>query len=94
EIGALTAGSSAGQPLAAHQPHLLPLADRVLDPTDVDHLAGHDVVVLALPHGASGAVTEALAEHGDPALVVDCGADHRLDDAADWEAFYGTPHTG
>jgi hypothetical protein len=24
-------------------------------------------------------------------VVVDCGADHRLVDAADWERFYGTP---
>ena len=30
EIGALTAGSSAGTLLGAHQPHLPPLADRVL----------------------------------------------------------------
>ena len=39
--------------LAAHQPHLLPLADRVLEETSADTLAGHDVVFLALPHGRS-----------------------------------------
>ncbi|MFB6595353.1 hypothetical protein ACFCXX_28405, partial [Streptomyces diastaticus] len=33
EIGALTAGSNAGQRLGALQPHLLPLADRVLAAT-------------------------------------------------------------
>ena len=54
EIGALTARGSAGSGWALHQPHLLPLADRVLTETTVaDTLAGHDVVFLALPHGQS-----------------------------------------
>src|SRR5205085_6360034 len=53
EVGALTAGGSAGTPLGAHQPHLLPLADRILQETTADTLAGHDVVFLALPHGRS-----------------------------------------
>ena len=52
EIGALTGASNAGQPLGGLQPHLVPLADRVLEPTDLETLAGHDVVFLALPHGA------------------------------------------
>ncbi|MFD6237623.1 N-acetyl-gamma-glutamyl-phosphate reductase, partial [Streptomyces diastaticus] len=55
EIGALTAGSNAGQRLGALQPHLLPLADRVLAATTAEVLAGHDVVFLALPHGQSAA---------------------------------------
>ncbi|WP_432586090.1 N-acetyl-gamma-glutamyl-phosphate reductase [Streptomyces sp. HD1123-B1] len=91
EIGALTGNSNAGQPLAALQPQLLPLADRVLQPTTADALAGHDVVFLALPHGQSAAVAEQL---GDQVLVIDCGADFRLADAADWERFYGSPHAG
>ncbi|WP_432092554.1 N-acetyl-gamma-glutamyl-phosphate reductase [Streptomyces sp. bgisy100] len=91
EIGALTANSNAGQRLGAVQPHLLPLADRVLEPTTGDTLAGHDVVFLALPHGQSAAVAEQL---GDEALIIDVGADFRLADAADWEKFYGSPHAG
>ncbi len=74
EIGALTGASNAGTRLGELQPHLLPLADRVLQPTTTDVLAGHDVVFLALPHGASAAVA---AELGDDVLVVDLGADHR-----------------
>jgi N-acetyl-gamma-glutamyl-phosphate reductase len=35
EIGALTGASNAGQPLGALQPHLVPLADRVLAETSV-----------------------------------------------------------
>jgi N-acetyl-gamma-glutamyl-phosphate reductase len=91
EIGALTGNSNAGQKLGALQPHLLPLADRVLQETTADVLAGHDVVFLALPHGQSAAVAEQL---GPDVLVVDMGADFRLKDAADWERFYGSAHAG
>jgi N-acetyl-gamma-glutamyl-phosphate reductase len=91
EIGALTGNSNAGQRLGALQPHLLPLADRTLQETAPTVLAGHDVVFLALPHGQSAAVAEQL---GPDVLVVDMGADFRLESAADWERFYGTPHAG
>ncbi|MFF5102745.1 N-acetyl-gamma-glutamyl-phosphate reductase [Streptomyces sp. NPDC000134] len=90
-IGALTGNSNAGQRLGALQPHLLPLADRVLEPTTAEVLAGHDVVFLALPHGQSAAVAEQL---GPDVLVIDMGADFRLKDPGDWEAFYGSPHAG
>jgi N-acetyl-gamma-glutamyl-phosphate reductase len=91
EIGALTAGASAGSTVGEHQPHLVPLAERLLGPTDAVTLAGHDVVFLALPHGASSAVAAQL----DPStLVIDCGADFRLEDATAWEDFYSSPHAG
>jgi N-acetyl-gamma-glutamyl-phosphate reductase len=91
EIGALTAGGNAGTPLARHQPHLLPLADRVLVDTAAAELAGHDVVFLALPHGKSA---ELAAQLGDDVLIVDCGADYRLSDPADWQRWYGGEHAG
>jgi N-acetyl-gamma-glutamyl-phosphate reductase len=91
EIGALTAGANAGELLGTLQPHLLPLADRVLLDTTLDNLAGHDVVFLGLPHGQSGAIAEQL---GDDTIVIDCGADFRLDDAAEWVKFYGSDHAG
>ncbi|TDB84529.1 N-acetyl-gamma-glutamyl-phosphate reductase [Actinomadura sp. KC216] len=91
EIGALTAGANAGTELGAHQPHLRSLAGRVLAETTPETLSGHDVVFLALPHGQSGPLA---AQLGEDVLVIDCGADHRLTDAADWERFYGTSHAG
>jgi N-acetyl-gamma-glutamyl-phosphate reductase len=91
EIGAVTAGSSAGQRLGDLQPHLLPLADRVLGGTDAQTLAGHDAVVLALPHGQSAALA---AELGPEVVVVDCGADFRLTDPDAWTQFYGGTHAG
>lgn len=89
-IGPLTASANAGTPLGQHHPHLRPLAARELLPTTTDVLAEADVVVLALPHGASGAVAAAL----DGPLVIDCGADFRLTDPAAWETFYGSAHAG
>jgi len=91
EIGALTAASSAGSLLGQHQPHLLPLADRVVQETTADVLAGHDVVFLALPHGASGQIAAQLPAD---VLVIDCGADHRLESSQDWAAYYGGEHAG
>lgn len=91
EIGALTGNSNAGQKLGALQPHLLPLAGRVLQETTPEVLDGHDVVFLALPHGQSAAVAERL---GPDVLVIDMGADFRLTDAAAWEKFYGSAHAG
>jgi N-acetyl-gamma-glutamyl-phosphate reductase len=91
EIGALTGASNAGQTLGSLQPHLLPLADRVLEETSVETLSGHDVVFLALPHGQSGAIAAALPEG---TVVIDCGADFRLADAEEWTRFYGSDHAG
>ena len=78
-IGALTAAGNAGTTVGDHHPHLLPIAQQVLQPTEVDVLAGHDVVFLGLPHGHSAALAQQL---GPDTLIVDCGADFRLTDAA------------
>jgi N-acetyl-gamma-glutamyl-phosphate reductase len=94
EIGALTGASNAGELLGTLQPHLVPLAERVLEPTELGVLSGHDVVFLALPHGQSGEIAAALAEVSADTVVIDCGADFRLADAGEWERFYGGAHAG
>ena len=91
EIGAVTAGANAGETLGSLQPHLVPLADRVLADTNAEVLAGHDVVFLALPHGQSAQYAELL---GPDVVIIDCGADFRLTDPGVWEKFYGSPHAG
>jgi N-acetyl-gamma-glutamyl-phosphate reductase len=85
------ANSSAGRRLGELQPHLLPYADMVVQSSEAENLAGYDVVVLALPHGESAAIA---AELPDDTLVIDCGADHRLDDPAAWARWYGGEHPG
>ncbi len=91
EIGALTAKSSAGTKLGQHHQHLTTLLDRDVLDTTPENLSGHDVVFLALPHGTSAEVAASL---GDDVLVIDAGADFRLESADDWAAFYGTEHAG
>lgn len=91
EVRTVTAHSNAGQRLVDVQPHLRSLAHLTLVDTTPETLAGHDVVFLALPHGASGALTAHLPAE---TLVVDCGADHRLESEAHWAAFYGGDYYG
>jgi N-acetyl-gamma-glutamyl-phosphate reductase len=91
EVRTVTAHSNAGQSLVSVQPHLRSYTHLTLRETNADTLAGHDLVFLALPHGTSGAVA---AELSPETLVIDCGADHRLESADDWSAFYGGDHHG
>lgn len=91
EVRTVTAHSNSGQRLIDVQPHLRSLSHLVLGDTDAETLSGHDVVFLALPHGASGALS---AQLNADTLVVDCGADHRLESEADWAAFYGGDYFG
>ncbi len=89
EVRTVTGHSTAGQRLISTQPHLRSLAHLTLQATTPEVLDGHDIVFFALPHGASGSLTAQLS---NVRLAVDCGADHRLSDAADWAAFYGGDH--
>lgn len=91
EIVTLAGNSSVGDRLRDHQPHLAPLADREIVATTAENLADHDVVLLALPHGASAGIAGQL---GPETLVIDAGADFRLRDAEQWRRFYGTDHAG
>lgn len=84
--------SAAGQPWSAVHPHFINRAD-----TPVFHpfAAGPvgewaDVVFLALPHGQSQLVIDAV-EEGAPALVIDTAADFRLHRQDLAERAYG-PH--
>jgi N-acetyl-gamma-glutamyl-phosphate reductase len=91
DIGAVTAHSSAGALLGSVHPQLPALADRVLQPTSAESLAGADVIFLALPHGQSAALAAQLPP---TAKIVDLGADFRLADPAQWTAYYPGKHAG
>ena len=91
EVGPLAAGGKAGQRLGHVHPQLAPFAERILDEARPELLAQADVVFLALPHGASAAL---VAELPGDLPVVDLGADFRLQDAKDWNTFYGGEHAG
>lgn len=89
EVVTVTAHSNAGNRLETVHPNLRTYKDMVFAPTTPEALSGHDIVFFALPHGQSGALSAALASSDPDALLIDCGADHRLEDPAQWEKFYG-----
>ena len=90
-IGPLMGNSNAGGRVGALLPHMSPLADHVIEPTDAEHLHQCDVVFLGLPHGDSAEVAREV--EGD-CLILDLSADFRLKDAAQWEKFYHSAHAG
>lgn len=90
-IGALTGHSNAGQRVSELMPHLPQLADRVIEDTTPEVLAGHDIVFLGLPHGHSAEIGRQL---GESVTVIDCAADFRLRNKEDWDAFYGGEYAG
>lgn len=94
EVGSLTltAHSHAGQAVHTVHPHLASFAGVNFRETSEEVLAGHDVVVLALPHGESGALGERMMARGGQRLLMDLGADRRLHNPRDWERFYGGTH--
>lgn len=91
ELGAATAHSNVGESISDIHPHLTALSGRFFEPTTAEVLSGHDIVFLALPHAQSSALAEQLPSE---TLVLDCGADFRLEDSAAWESFYGSQHAG
>jgi N-acetyl-gamma-glutamyl-phosphate reductase len=91
ELVTVTGNSSVGETLGSLNPELTKYAGLNFVENNKENLSGHDVVFLALPHTKSAEVAAWLA--GD-ALVLDCGADFRLESAQDFEKFYKTPHAG
>ena len=87
----VTANSNVGQNVSSLHPENLAHADLVFVENNATNLQGHDVVFLAMPHSKSAEVASWL---GDTKLILDCGADFRLENATDWEKFYGTKHAG
>jgi N-acetyl-gamma-glutamyl-phosphate reductase len=91
ELVTVTGNSSVGQSLGSLNPELTKYADLVFVENSKENLAGHDVVFLALPHTKSAEVASWIS---DDVLVLDCGADFRLENSEDFEKFYKTKHAG
>ena len=94
EVGAVSAGSSAGKPITSIHQNLVghPRFDgRTFDATDSGAMADAGLVFMALPHGEAAALAGKLPG----ARIVDLSADFRLADEAAWHRFYGTvPYAG
>lgn len=85
DVTCVTGHSSVGERLGGYLPHIGQLSDLVIQETGAETLNGHDVIVLALPHGASGELAARLDQN---AVIVDLGADHRLEQESAWQGFY------
>ena len=85
-----TADTNAGRPLGEVAPHLIGLADVVLQPMDASTVPDVDFAFLALPHGAAAETGRALASRGTK--VVDFSADWRLRDGSAYDQWYGWAH--
>jgi len=89
-VAHVTAESNAGAAVTDLFPGLRPAYEGVrFAPLAADDLRGHDLVFVALPHGASQDLLPALLD--DVAHVVDLGADFRLP-ADVYEQWYGESH--
>lgn len=91
ELKTVTASSMVGEKVSSLHPNVAKYADVVFTENTAENLQGHDVVFLALPHSKSAEVAAWLSEE---CLALDCGADFRLESAADWQKFYGGEHAG
>ena len=91
KLVAATANSNAGSTIGSLHPHLGEFVDVVLLETTPANLANADIVFLALPHTTSAEVASWLSADQ---VVLDCGADFRLESAQQWVKFYGTEHQG
>ena len=94
ELGAIAAGANAGASLAEVHPQFssVPeLASKVFVESTQAALANHDLVFLALPHGQSAQLISQLPDY---VLIVDLGADFRLEANKDWHTYYGGTYAG
>ena len=86
--------SAAHKPIASVHRHLAPLGPQTFIDGDREELARraqeHDVVFIALDHGESSAIMDALWA-AQPRLIVDLSADYRVADPELYAAYYG-PH--
>ena len=91
EVGVAFGASNSGQPVASVHPHLaLAYPTMAFAAWDAALLVGCDLVLAALPHGATQRLADQLLAPGIP--LVDLGADFRLDSAEEFQRWYGEPH--
>jgi N-acetyl-gamma-glutamyl-phosphate reductase len=91
EIVAITSRAEAGLPVAQLFPSLRGSVDLKFSDPKTAPLSGCDVAFFATPHGVAMGQAPALLEAG--VKVIDLAADFRLKDPAEFERWYGMPHT-
>jgi N-acetyl-gamma-glutamyl-phosphate reductase len=90
QLQALTSRSEAGKPVSGFFPSLRGLVDLAYSEPGTRNLAGCDLVFFATPNGTAMQQARELLEKG--IRIIDLSADFRLQNAAEWEKWYGQPH--
>lgn len=90
-LATITSRANAGMPVSTMFPNLRGIVDQAFDDLDMERLAGCDVVFFATPNGTAMEMAPALLERG--VLVIDLGADFRIQDLATWSSWYGMEHS-
>lgn len=91
QIKALTSRSEAGVRVDAMFPSLRGLTDLAFSNVDQGTLNQCDVVFFATPHGVAMKQARELVDAG--VKIIDLAADFRLQDTAEFEKWYGMPHS-
>ncbi len=91
KVAAITAHSNAGEEITSIHPQLQSYAGQKFSAFTPEDFAQCDLIFLALPHGESAKV---IGQLPTSAKIVDLGADYRLEDASQWEKYYGGAHAG
>jgi N-acetyl-gamma-glutamyl-phosphate reductase len=91
ELVRVCAADHVGEPIASALPHLEGMTHLVFENPPVDEaIAGVDVVLMGLPHGASIEVVDRLMQ--SDVRVIDMSGAFRLRDPEAYRRFYGGPH--
>ena len=95
QIVSIAAQSYAGKTLISAHPQFTgsPMGEWVFCETVPEALSA-DLIFLALPHGASGALAQSLIDMYPECKIVDLGPDFRLESSDEWVRYYGGKHAG
>ncbi len=91
QVTVVSAHSNAGEQVTTVHPQLQSYAGRSFVSTVSIDFSSLDLVFIALPHGESAALIEKIPAR---VKIVDLGADFRLENAAQWDKYYGGKHAG
>jgi N-acetyl-gamma-glutamyl-phosphate reductase len=91
ELSVITSRTEADREVADLFPNLRGHLEIRFTEPDIGALAGCDVVFFATPNGTAMTMAPQLIEAG--VRIIDLAADFRLQRVAEWEEWYGIPHT-
>lgn len=91
ELRTVTANTHVGQKVSELVEGLGKAAELVFQETTAEALLGAEVVFLALPHTMSARVIPMIPVG---AIILDCGADFRIESKEQFEKFYQAEHAG